>query len=210
MHDGSMQQRESDPRTDRPPVRGGWLIASAAALFGALTAPLWIIPAMPDPVTAAAWVVVIGVILNGAGMAIRAGVHGAPRGSFMAWMDGAGKVLSLVGWSSALLFVGFNALRETSPDALRPASAVIIGSASVIGGALLTWGAVLLVLSCLKRSRPTRESGGGNVDAARPDGEPAHAALAGEDSDQAGAGGAGRPRGVAVGEDNDHVRAGGQ
>ena len=183
---------ESDtvPTSSRPRVRGWWLITSGIALIGALAAPLWIVPHLSDPVAAAAWVVVGGVIVNGAGMAIRAGVHGAPRESFMAWMDGAGKVLSLVGWSSALVFVGFNALRNTSPDGLGPAAAVITGSAVVIGGVLFIWGGVLLIQSGLaKRRTPVEGSGGGNVDAACPGREPAHAALASENGDEARAGG---------------------
>lgn len=209
MHDDSMQQTTA-PTPPPPRVRGWWLIASGVALIAALAAPLWIVPHLADPVAAAAWIVVGGVILNGAGMAIRAGVHGAPRGSFMAWMDGAGKVLSLVGWSSALVFVGFNALRNTSSAGIGPAAAVITGSAVIIGGALFLWGGVLLIVSCRADPAPADGSGGGNVDATRPDGEPTHAALAGEHRDEAGAGGAGRPGGVAVGEDDDHVRAGGQ
>ena len=209
MHDESMQPI-AVPMSRQPRVRGWWLIASGVALIAALAAPLWIVPHLPDPVAAAAWIVVGGVILNGAGMAIRAGVHGAPRESFMAWMDGVGKVLSLVGWSSALVFVGFNALRNTSPAGVGPAAAVITGSAVVIGGALFLWGAILFILSWRAKPTPTDGSGGGNVDAACPGGESAHAALAGEHSDEAGAGGSGRPGGVAVGQDDDHVRAGGQ
>lgn len=189
VHDESMQEN-TEPTPSRPRVRGWWLITSGVALVGALAAPLWIVPHLPDPVAAAAWVVVIGVILNGAGMAIRAGVHGAPRESFMAWMDGAGKVLSLVGWSSALVFVGFNALRNTSPAGIEPAAVVITGSAIVIGGVLFIWGGVLLILSWQATPTPTGGSGGGNVDAARPGREPAHAALAGEYGDEAGTGGA--------------------
>ncbi len=209
MHNESMQAI-AVPMSRQPRVRGWWLIASGVALIAALAAPLWIVPHLPDPVAAAAWIVVGGVILNGAGMAIRAGVHGAPRESFMAWMDGVGKVLSLVGWSSALVFVGFNALRNTSSAGVGPAAAVITGSAVVIGGALILWGGVLLILSWLAGPAPADGSGGGNVDATRPDGEPTHAAVAGEHSDESGAGGEGRPGGVAVGEDDDHVRAGGQ
>lgn len=209
VHHETMQQT-APPPPDQPRVRGWWLIASGIALIVALAAPLYIVPHLPDPVAAAAWIVVGGVILNGAGMAIRAGVHGAPRDSFLAWMDGAGKVLSLVGWSSALFFVGFNALRNTSSAGIGAASAVITGSAVVIGGALFVWGCILLILSWLGRLTPAEGSGGGNVDAACPGGESAHPAFAGEHGDEAGAGGVGRPGGVAVGEDDDHVRAGGQ
>lgn len=165
-------KKNTVPTPSQPAVRGWWLIVSGVALIAALAAPLWIIPSLPDPVAAAGWVVVIGVIVNGVGMAIRAGVHGAPRGSFLAWMDGAGKVLSLIGWSSALLFVGFNALRNTSPASLDPAVTVIVSSAMVIGGGLFLWGGILLILSWTKPKRqPMPEDGsegGGDVDAARP------------------------------------------
>lgn len=147
-------QSKAAPTFRQPPVRGWWLIASGVAVIAALAAPLWTVPFLPDPVAAAAWVVVGGVIVNGAGMAIRAGVHGAPRGSRMAWMDGAGKVLSLIGWSSALVFVGFNTFSETSPSGRGLAAGLIVGSAVLIGGVLIIWGAILLYFTHLsKRNR---------------------------------------------------------
>ena len=209
VHDKSMQQN-AESTTRQPRVRGWWLITSGILVVVALAAPLWIVPCLPDPVAAAAWVVVIGVILNGAGMAIRAGVHGAPRGTVMAWMDGAGKVLSLVGWSSALVFVGFNALHNTSPADIGPATWVITGSALLIGTVLFVWGGILLIMYCGSKPAPPVGSGDGNVDAPGPGGESAHAALAGEDGDETSAGGETRPGGVAVSEDDDDVRAGGQ
>lgn len=91
---------------------------------------------------------------------------------------------------------------------------LVRASAVVIGGRLFLWGGVLRIVYCRRpKTQPIPEDGsegGGDVDAARPGGEPSHPVLASDHSDEAGAGGAGRPGGIAVGDDDDHVRAGGQ
>ncbi|MBG0716824.1 hypothetical protein G3N18_01820 [Microbacterium sp. 2C] len=131
-----------DTQAADSPTRGWWLIVSAIALVVALVVPLWTVPELPDPATAAAWILVIGVIVNGAGMSIRAGVHGAQRGTFMALMDGVGKVLSLIGWSSTLFFVTFNALNGTDAN-MGVAIAVVIWSVLGIALFLFVWGVAL-------------------------------------------------------------------
>lgn len=130
-------------------VQAKWLTASGVTVIVAMPASVVIVLCLRDAVTAAAWVLLGGVILNGAGMAIRAGVHGAPRGSCPALMDGVGKLLSLIGWSSALIFVGFNTFRETDLSNQLPVAWVIITAALVIGAAMFGW-------ACCLRKRAQR------------------------------------------------------